>query len=139
MSSRWMRSSSSTSASHIHDHRCGAAWRSAVLISSSSALTMSMIAHARAQDVEIVGDLGGELVQLVGDFVAAQGRQARQAQLQDRARLRLGQAVGVVLRHAVARIVDQRDQRRDVLRRPVAASSAPRAPCWRPARCGWCG
>ena len=48
--------------------------------------------RARAQDVEIVGDLGGELVQRLGDLVAAERGQAREAQFEDGARLRLGQA-----------------------------------------------
>ena len=40
-------------------------------------------ARARAQDVEIVGDLGGELVELFLDFVAAERGQALQAQIED--------------------------------------------------------
>ena len=54
-------------------------------------------ARARAQDVEIVGDLGGELVQRLGDFVAAERGQAREAQFEDRARLRVRQADRAVL------------------------------------------
>ena len=53
-------------------------------------------ARARAQDVEIVGDLGGELVELVGDLVAAERGQALQAQVEDGARLLVGQPVGAV-------------------------------------------
>ena len=79
-----------------------------------------MHARARAQDVEIIGDLRGELVQLLGDLVAAERGQALQAQFEDGARLLLGQAIGAVLLELVARIVDQRDQRRHVARRPVA-------------------
>ena len=78
-------------------------------------------AHPRAQDVEIVGDLVGERLQLVADLVAAQSREALQAQVEDGAGLGLGQAVGAVLGDPVARVVHQRDQRRDVVGRPVAA------------------
>ena len=87
-----------------------------------------MMRGARAQDVEIVGDLGGELLQLVADLVAAERGEALQAQVEDGAGLRLGEAVGAVLVDAVARIVDERDQRRDV-RAPASrgAISASRA------------
>ena len=77
-------------------------------------------AGARAQDVEIVGDLGAELLQLVGDLVAAEPGQALQAQFEDGAGLLLGQPVGALGRDLVARIGDQLDQRDDVLGRPVA-------------------
>ena len=77
--------------------------------------------RARAQDVEIVRDLVGELLQLVADLVAAERGKALQAQVEDGAGLRLREAVGAVLVDAVARVVDERDQRRDVARRPVAA------------------
>ena len=40
-------------------------------------------ARARAQDVEIVGDLGGELVELACDLVAAERGEALQAQVED--------------------------------------------------------
>ena len=53
-------------------------------------------AGARAQDIEIVGDLGGELVELVGDLVAAERGQALQPQIEDGARLLVGQLVGAV-------------------------------------------
>ncbi len=77
-------------------------------------------AGARAQDVEVVGDLVGQPLQLVADLVAAERGQALQPQVEDGAGLGLGQAVGAVLAEPMARIVDQCDQRRDVLGRPVA-------------------
>ena len=40
-------------------------------------------ARARAQDVEIIGDFGGELVELFLDLVAAERGQALQAQVED--------------------------------------------------------
>ena len=82
-----------------------------------------IVAHPRprAQDVEIVGDLGGDLVELVGDLLAAERGQPGQAQFEDGARLRVGEDVGAVLLQPVARIVDQRDQRRHVLGRPAPA------------------
>ena len=51
-------------------------------------------ARARAQDVEIVGDLVGELVELGLDLVAAERGEALQAQIEDRPRLLVGQPVG---------------------------------------------
>jgi len=77
-------------------------------------------AGPRSQDVQIVGDLGGELVELVLDLVAAQRGQALQAQVEDRPRLLGGQPEGAVGIDLVTRIVDQQDQRLDVAGRPVA-------------------
>ena len=77
-------------------------------------------ARARAQDVEIVGDLVGELVELGLDLVAAERGQPLQAQIEDRLGLLGREPVGAVVADLVARIVDQRDQGRDVARRPVA-------------------
>ena len=63
-----------------------------------------------------------ELFQLVGDLVALEAGQALQAQVEDGAGLGLGEAIGAVLGDLVARLVDQRDQRRHVAR---PASRAP--------------
>ena len=51
-------------------------------------------ARARAQDVEIVGDLGGELVELGLDLVAAERGEALQAQVEDGLGLLGGQPRG---------------------------------------------
>ena len=97
---------------------------------ASSSLTICLDAGARRQDVEIVGDLGADLVQLVGDLVAAERGQALQAQFEDGARLLLGEIVGAVLVDPVARIVDQLDQRLDVARPASGASiNCSRAVC----------
>ena len=77
---------------------------------------------------EVVGDLLGELAQLLGDLVALQPGQALQAQIEDGARLRLGQPVGALGRHRAAGLVDQRDQRRHVARPARRAPSGARAP-----------
>ena len=77
-------------------------------------------AGARAQDIEVVGNFGGELIQLVGDLVAAERRQALQAQIEDGAGLFVGQPVGAALGDTVARIVDQGDQR--LRHRPPASA-----------------
>jgi hypothetical protein len=50
----------------------------------------------RAQDLQVLADLGDDGAQLVGDLVALQPGQALQAQFQDRARLLLGQPIGAV-------------------------------------------
>ncbi len=77
-------------------------------------------ARARAQDIQVVGDLLGELVDLGGDLVAAERGQALQAQVEDGLGLLGRQAGGALGRDAVARIVDQQHQRRHVGCRPVA-------------------
>ena len=77
-------------------------------------------AGARAQDVEIVGDLSGKLGQLLADLVATERREALQAKVENGARLGVRQAVGAVGVHRMLRVVDQSDQRRDVVGRPVA-------------------
>ena len=76
-------------------------------------------AGARAQDVEIVGDLDRELVELLGDFLASERGQALQAQVEDGFGLLHRQPRGAVRRQRVAGIVDQRDHGGDVPRRPV--------------------
>ena len=56
-----------------------------------------MMATMRArerEDVEIVGDLGAELLQLIADLVAAERGQALQAKIEDGAGLLLGEPVG---------------------------------------------
>ncbi len=78
-------------------------------------------AHARLQDVEIVGDLGGELVQGFRDLLAAERGEALQAQLEDAAGLRFGEPVLAVLVERVARVGDEQDQRRHVLGGPGPA------------------
>ena len=82
MSSRWIRSSSSISPSwSTITVRRGVA--NSVLHRGELVLDDGLDAGARAQDVEIVGDLGGELVELVRDLVAAERGQALQAQIED--------------------------------------------------------
>ncbi len=76
-------------------------------------------ARARREDVEVVADLRGELLQLLGDLVAAERGQPLQAEIEDRPRLLFGEPVGAVRRDRVARIGDELDQRLDVLRRPA--------------------
>ena len=51
----------------------------------------------RAQDVEVVGDLAGELLELVGDLLDAERGQPLQPQVEDGAGLGLGEEVGAVL------------------------------------------
>ena len=53
------------------------------LMAASSSLMMRLDARARAQDVEIIGDLGGELVELGLDLVAAERGEPLQAQIED--------------------------------------------------------
>ena len=77
-------------------------------------------ARARAQDIEIVGDFGSKLVELGLDLVAAERGQPLQPQIEDGFGLLGRKLRGAFRRHAVARIVDQRDHGGDVSRRPIA-------------------
>ena len=77
-------------------------------------------ARARAEDVQIVGDLEGEPVQRFRDLIAPERGQTGEAQFEDGARLRLRQANRAVGVEGVARIGDERDQGRHVARRPGA-------------------
>ena len=131
MSSRSIRSSSSRSASHSTiSERRGTAKSSRT--SRSSSEMIAMIRVARAQDVEVVGDPAGELLELVGHLLDPERGQPLQPQVEDGAGLDLGEEVGAVLADPVRRVVDQRDVGRDVRRRPARGSSAARAP--RPGR-----
>ena len=68
-------------------------------------------ARARPQDVQAIGDLPADLAQLLGNLVALEPRQPVQAQIQNGARLGLGQLVAPV-RQPAARLVGHLDQRR---------------------------
>ena len=74
---------------------------------------------AAAQDLEILGDLVDDLLEIAGDLLALQSGEPLQAQLEDGLRLRLGQAVTAVFADAAAGLVDEGDERRHVVRRPV--------------------
>ena len=129
-----MRSSSSTSPSMSTISVLRGVANSS-LMAVSSFLTMSTMRSARGEDRQVFLDLLGDLLQLVGDLVAAERGQAGEAQLEDGLGLLLRQLVGAVVRHLVARIGDQLDQRRDVLRRPVARHQLLLAP--RPGDGAW--
>ena len=79
---------------------------------------------ARRQHRQVLADLGRQRFQLLGDLAALQAGQPLQLQGENRLGLGFRQAIGAVLGHAVARFVDQRDQRHHVARRPVAAHQA---------------
>ncbi len=122
----------------IDDH--GAARRGEILLHRREfVLDDGLNAGARAQDVEIVGDLDGKLVELFLDFVAAKRGEALQAQIENGLGLFERQAIGAGFADAVTRIVDQREQGFDVARRPVARPSRLRAPRRRRARRGSAG
>ena len=93
-------------------------------------------AGARAQDVEIIGDLDRELVEFLGDFVAAQRGQALQAQIENGLRLLHRQpAVPSSLRRCRGSSISV-IMRLDVPGRPVALHQACRARCSDRAKCG---
>ena len=77
-------------------------------------------ARARAQDVEIVGDLHRELVEFLGNLLAAKRGQPLQAEIENGLGLFQRQPRGAISIHPMPGIVDQRDHRLDVLGRPVA-------------------
>ena len=81
---------------------------------------MRLHARARAQDVEIVGDFDRELVELFRDLLAAERGQPLQAQVENGLGLLQRQPRGAVGAIRWRGIVDQRDHRFDVPRRPVA-------------------
>ena len=82
MSSRWIRSSSSTSSScsTISVLRGVANFG---LHLGKFVLDDGLDARARAQDIQIIGDLDRELVESSRDFVAAERGQALQAQIEN--------------------------------------------------------
>ena len=80
-------------------------------------------AFARAEDVEIVADRRGERVQLLGDLAAFEPGQALQPQIEDGARLLVGQPVRALADWMLG-IVEQRDKVRNGLGRPVARQQA---------------
>ena len=87
---------------------------------------MTSISRARERRISRWSvDLGDQLVQFLGDLLAFEAGQALQAQIEDRARLRVGQLIAAVLAERAAALADQRDQRRRC-RRP--ASAAPISP-----------
>ena len=103
----------------IDDH--GAARRGELVLDLDHlGLDDRLDAGAGAQDVEIVGDLGGELVELLLDLLAPERGEALQPQIEDGARLFVGKPRGAGRRHPVARVVDQLDQRDRGGRRPFA-------------------
>ena len=77
--------------------------------------------HARAQDLEITGDLGDQPAQFLGDLFALQPGQPLQAQIEDRAGLLFRQPVGAVRGDLAPGFTDQRHQRGDIGSRPGAA------------------
>ena len=99
--------------------RRGVAW--AALTAINLVLDDRKEPGARTQNVEIIGDLGGELVQGLGDFVAAERRQALQPQFENgRAWASESRQVPSSREH-MARIGDKGDQGRHVARGPVRA------------------
>ena len=118
MSSRWIKASisASNSTSSIVVRR-GLA--NCSLIASNSPRNTSISRDARAQDFEIAGDLGDQLLQFVGDLLAFEPGQALQPQIEDRARLLVRELVGAVLGERAAGLADHRDQRADIAGRPA--------------------
>ena len=66
-------------------------------------------AIARAQDIQVILDLGRKLLQLIGDFLHTQLCQPLQAQFQNGARLSFRQVIGAVVIDLVGRVIDQLD------------------------------
>ncbi len=120
MSSRWIRSSSSTSPSiSTISVRRGVA--NSVLMAVSSPLIRSTMRAREERIVEELLDLLAQLLQLVADLVAAERGEPLQPEVEDGARLLVGEADRALGRDLVARVGDQLDQRPDILGRPVAA------------------
>src|SRR6185436_6625614 len=99
MSSRRMKSSSSTSgSSSVNCVRRGVANLSRTALSP-----VFTIVWMRAHDIELVGNLDGQLVELFLDLVAADRGQALQAKVKDGPGLLGGQLVRALVANAMAR------------------------------------
>src|SRR5262249_29048366 len=103
----------------FRDHRA-AGRRELILYVRELFLDDRLDARTRTQDIEIVGDFSRELVELCLDLIAAERGQTLQAQVEYGFCLLGGKLRRAFRRNFVARIVDQRHHRRDVLGRPVA-------------------
>ena len=91
---------------------------------------------ARPQNGEIIGDLDAELVQGLRDFVASKRGQALQPEFENGPRLGFRKLAGAVLGEHTARVGDERDEGRHVMRGPDARHQG-RASCSRgPGKCG---
>ncbi len=75
--------------------------------------------RARAQDVEVAGDLADQLLHFVRDLLAFEAGQPLQPQIEDRARLLVGQLIEAVGAEPPALFAEQRQDRRDIGRRPA--------------------
>ena len=76
---------------------------------------------ARAQDFEIIGNFNSQSVQFFGNFIPAQRCQALQTQIENSAGLGFRQAHNSRIRHRMAGIIDQSNQRSHIISRPVTA------------------
>lgn len=76
--------------------------------------------RARTQDGETVGDLDPELIQSLGDFVAAKRGQALQPEFENGLRLGFRKLAVAILGEHMTRVRDQGDQWRHVARGPGA-------------------
>ena len=103
---------------------------------TSSSRMMPIRRSRELKDVEIIGDLGREPFQRLGDLFAAERGQARQPEFENGARLRLGEADRALGPERVTRISDERDQGRHVARRPDALHQRRRARRRNRERCG---
>jgi hypothetical protein len=119
MSSRSIRSSSSipSAGGDLGDARRGETWRRS---RRTRRACITRRACAVAEDLEQLGDRGGELAQLAADLVAAERGEAVEAQLEDGADLRVGEAVGASPFRLMLDRFDQRDVGRDLGDRPFA-------------------
>jgi len=82
------------------------------------------------QYVEIIGDLDAELVQGLGDFLAAEGGQALQPEFENGPRLGFRKLAGAILAERMARVGNERDQGRHVTRGPGARHEGRAGRCW---------
>jgi len=76
-------------------------------------------ARPRAQDLEMAGDLGHQLLHFVRDLLAFEPGQALQPQIEDRAGLLVRQLIGAVGAERPALFAEQRQHRRDIGGRPA--------------------
>ena len=82
------------------------------------------------QYVEIIGDFDAELVQGLGDFLAAEGGQALQPEFENGPRLGFRKLAGAILAERMAWVGNERDQGRHVTRGPGARHEGRAGGCW---------
>ena len=87
--------------------------------------------RATAENIQQIGNLLAQRFKLIANLIAPHRRQALQAKLQNGAGLRLAEAIGAVIGHAMQRIINQRDKLGDIGSRPSTPHKLTARLLWR--------